>query len=112
MGHASTSSANPQTIAEWRDHIDALDRQLVSLLSQRARAAQAIGQLKRNSDLPVYEPNREKIILANVSANNPGPLPGTELQHIYERIIDVMRALQRDQLTAQNSEPATTEAKP
>lgn len=89
----------PQTIAEWRDHIDALDRQLVALLSQRARAAQAIGQLKRTSDLPIYEPNREKIILANVSANNPGPLPGTELQHIYERIIDVMRALQRDQLT-------------
>jgi chorismate mutase len=94
----------PQTIDAWRDHIDELDRQLVSLLSQRARAAQAIGALKRNSDLPVYEPNREKVILANVSANNPGPLPGTELQHIYERIIDVMRALQRDQLTAESTQ--------
>ena len=97
-------ATTPKTIPEWRDHIDDLDRQLVSLLSQRARAARAIGQLKRSSDLPVYEPNREKTILANVSANNPGPLPGTELQHIYERIIDVMRALQRDQLTAQTTD--------
>jgi chorismate mutase-like protein len=96
----------PQTIEAWRDHIDSLDRQLVSLLSQRARAAQAIGALKRTSDLPIYEPNREKTILENVRANNPGPLPGTELQHIYERIIDVMRALQRDQATTEKSAQA------
>jgi len=94
---------NPSTIAEWRDHIDALDRQLVSLLSQRASAAQAIGQLKRHSELPIYEPNREQVILANVRANNPGPLPDAELQHIYERVIDVMRALQREQLASTTS---------
>jgi chorismate mutase len=26
---------------------------------------------------------------------NQGPLPDSEMQHIYERIIDVMRTLQR-----------------
>ena len=50
----------PSTLAEWRDRIDDLDRQLVALLSQRARCAQAIGELKRSTDLPIYEPNREK----------------------------------------------------
>ncbi len=88
-------------IAEWRQKIDELDRQIVLLISERARAAQAIGRLKRATDLPVYEPNREKIIFENVRGANPGPLPDIELTHIYERIIDVMRALQKDELASQ-----------
>ena len=83
------------TLEELRNQIDALDRQLVELLSERARAAQRIGHLKAATSLPVYEPGREKVIYANVRAANKGPLPDIELTHIYERIIDVMRALQR-----------------
>jgi chorismate mutase len=89
------------TIEELRIRIDELDRQLVDLLSERARAAQMIGGLKAATSLPVYEPNREKIIYANVRAANKGPLPDIELTHIYERIIDVMRALQRNELASQ-----------
>lgn len=89
-------------IAEWRIKIDELDRQIVALISERARAAQAIGKLKRATDLPVYEPNREKVIFENVRKSNRGPLPDIELTHIYERIIDVMRALQKDELASQS----------
>jgi chorismate mutase-like protein len=89
------------TIEELRLRIDALDQQLVELLSERARAAQMIGQLKAATSLPVYEPEREKIIYANVRAANKGPLPDIELTHIYERIIDVMRALQRNELASE-----------
>jgi chorismate mutase len=89
------------TIEELRIRIDELDRQLVELLSERARSAQRIGYLKAATSLPVYEPNREKIIYANVRAANKGPLPDIELTHIYERIIDVMRALQRNELASQ-----------
>jgi chorismate mutase len=92
-------------IAEWRGKIDELDRQIVALISERARAAQAIGRLKRATDLPVYEPNREKIIFENVRNSNPGPLPDIELTHIYERIIDVMRALQKDELASRGTVP-------
>jgi len=76
------------TLEELRDQIDALDRQLVELLSERARAAQKIGHLKVATNLPVYEPAREKVIYANVRAANKGPLPDIELTHIYERIIE------------------------
>jgi chorismate mutase-like protein len=94
------------TIEELRIRIDALDRQLVELLSERARAAQMIGNLKAATSLPVYEPEREKTIYANVRAANKGPLPDIELTHIYERIIDVMRALQRNELASQRSAQA------
>jgi chorismate mutase len=89
------------TLEELRSRIDVLDRQLVELLNERARAAQMVGQLKAATSLPVYEPNREKIVYANVRDANQGPLPDKELQHIYERIIDVMRALQRNELASE-----------
>ena len=96
-------------IADWRLKIDELDRQIVSLISERARAAQAIGRLKSASTLPVYEPNREAVIFANVRAANQGPLPDIELTHIYERLIDVMRALQQDELASERARAATKE---
>lgn len=88
-------------IEDWRRHIDELDREIVRLISKRAEAAQEIGKLKRTTDLPVYEPNRERVVFDNVRTHNPGPLPDIELVHIYERIIDVMRAIQRNELASQ-----------
>jgi chorismate mutase len=54
--------------------------------------------------LPVYEPNRERVIFENVRAANKGPLPDIELMHIFERIIDVMRALQKNELASKAGE--------
>lgn len=98
------------TIEELRIRIDELDRQIVELISERARAAQMIGHLKAATSLPVYEPNREKIIYANVRAANKGPLPDIELTHVYERIIDVMRALQRNELASERNAQANQTA--
>lgn len=89
------------TIQHWREKIDALDLQIVELLNSRAEAARAIGGLKQQTDLPVYEPNRERIIFENVRTHNRGPLPDSELVFIYERVIAVMRALQRNELASQ-----------
>ena len=82
-------------IADWRKKIDGLDEQIVRLISERAEAARAIGDLKRASNAPVYEPEREQAVFDHVKAVNPGPLADAEMQHVYERIIDVMRTLQR-----------------
>jgi chorismate mutase len=85
-------------IADWRKKIDEMDEQIVQLISKRAEAAKAIGDIKRQSTLPVYEPQRERDVFEHVKALNPGPLADAELLHVYERIIDVMRTLQRRDL--------------
>ena len=100
------------TLEELRDQIDVLDRRLVELLSERARAAQMVGHLKAATSLPVYEPAREKVVYANVRAVNKGPLPDIELTHIYERIIDVMRALQRNELASERNAQALASGSP
>jgi chorismate mutase-like protein len=95
-------------IEDWRKKIDDLDRKLVELLSERARAAVAIGRLKRNTSMPVYEPDRERVVFAKVQEANPGPLPGRDLVRIYERIIDVLRNIQKEEIVSK-SEPAKSE---
>ncbi len=87
-------------IADWRLKIDELDRRLVDLLSQRAQAAIEIGRLKRNTNLPIYEPDRERIVFENVTTLNRGPLPERDLVRIFERIMDVMRNIQKDEMVA------------
>ena len=82
-------------IADWRKKIDELDEQIVKLLCERAAAAVAIGELKQKTAAPIYEPNRERIVFEHVRTVNPGPLSDVQVQDIYERIMDVMRALQR-----------------
>jgi chorismate mutase len=94
------------TLEELRTQIDELDRQLVVLLSQRAEYALEAGRLKASTSLPIYEPAREKTIYENVRRENKGPLPDLELVHIFERIIDVMRALQRNELASQRQAQA------
>jgi chorismate mutase-like protein len=90
-------------IVDWRRKIDELDCRLVELLNERARAAHEIGKLKRDISLPIYEPEREKTIFENVQRANHGPLPQGELRQVYERIIDVMRNLQRNDTAPNNA---------
>ena len=95
-------------ISDWRKKIDELDRRLAALLNERAKAAIEIGRLKRNTDIPIYEPERERAVIENVKRSNAGPLAGRDLEQIYERIMDVMRSVQKHQIVG-DAKPATQE---
>jgi chorismate mutase len=97
-------------IGDWRRKIDDLDRKLVTLINQRAECALAIGRLKRTSDMPVYEPDRERVIFENVARNNAGPLSDVHLRRIFERLVDVMRQIQGEEMTAAEAQPQTNGA--
>ena len=95
-------------IADWRKKIDELDRRLVELLNQRAQAAHEIGKLTRNVGMPIYEPDREQAVFGNVRKLNQGPLPDRDLLRIYERIMDVMRQIQKEEIAPQAAEELGT----
>lgn len=86
------------TIPELRIRIDELDRQLVELLNERARAAQSIGRLKRHTSMPIYEPDRERTVFQNIARHNQGPLRDQDLQTIYQALIAVMREIQSHEI--------------
>ena len=95
-------------ISDWRKKIDELDRKLAALLNERASAAIEIGRLKRNTNLPVYEPQREREVIANVQKSSRGPLDERDLAQIFERIMDVMRNIQKHEIVP-DLEPSSRE---
>lgn len=93
-------------IADWRSQIDEVDEQLVRLINKRAECALEIGRLKRHSAMPVYEPDRERIIFENIARNNQGPLSNIQLRQIFERLVDVMRQIQGNEMIAEQAKAA------
>jgi chorismate mutase len=93
-------------ISDWRKKVDELDRKLTALLNERAAAAVEIGRLKRNTSLPIYEPDREREVIANVQRSSTGPLAERDLAQIYERIMDVMRSIQKHEIVPEPRPPA------
>jgi chorismate mutase len=96
-------------ISDWRKKVDDVDLKLTALLNQRAAAVVEIGRLKRNTKMPIYEPDREREVIANVQQSSTGPLSERDLAQIYERVIDVMRSIQKNEI-APDSQPTTHEA--
>ncbi len=85
-------------LEEYRVTIDEIDRRLVALLNERTVIVESIGRVKREAQLPVYEPRREDQVFANIASANTGPIGNDAVRHIFERIIDEMRGIQRDRM--------------
>jgi chorismate mutase len=82
-------------LKEFRKRIDRLDEELVRLLNARASCANEIGRLKDQVGIETYQPSRELEVLKHVRTVNSGPLDGSAITRLFERIIDESRRLER-----------------
>ena len=82
-------------LEEYRILIDDVDRRIVALLNERTAVVENIGRVKREAQIPVYEPKREDQVFANITSANQGPLTTQAVRGIFERIIDASRSIQR-----------------
>jgi chorismate mutase len=92
---APDALAVERAMKRLRENIDQVDSVLVKLLNQRAQWALEIGEVKKGAELPIYQPDREKAVLARVQELNRGPLGQAAVQRLFERIIDESRRLER-----------------
>jgi chorismate mutase len=83
------------TIDDLRAEIDRLDSELLKIFNQRAVLALRIGELKKESGLPIFDPGREKKIFQRMKNDNPGPLDDQAIVRLFERVIDESRRLER-----------------
>ncbi len=82
-------------IDKIRQQIDQLDDQLLELFNRRAALALRIGEIKKEKQLAVYDPEREKRIFNRMQQANPGPLDNNAIVRLFERVIDESRSLER-----------------
>jgi chorismate mutase-like protein len=84
------------TLDDLRDDIDRVDEVLVRLLNERARVACEIGKMKKAQGIELYQPEREKQVIAHVRGiATEGPLGPDAIARLFERIIDEARTLER-----------------
>ena len=104
-----------RTLDDLRKDIDRVDEVLVRLLNERARCACEIGAVKKEQGIELYQPDREKAVLAHVrSVASEGPLGADAIARLFERIIDEARRLERrmihgDESGASSDPPLTTD---
>lgn len=80
---------------EWRNEIEAIDAEIVNLISRRARVAQKIGILKAKAGLPIVDLEREEAILRNACAKgDKSVLENDSIVRIFKRIIQECRQVQ------------------
>ena len=90
-----TVGSRQATLAGLRTQIDGIDRQLVSLMNDRAEVAREIGQIKKTSGQQTYDPSREESVLERVATANGGPLSDDSLKSIFRELISGSRAIEQ-----------------
>ena len=88
-------SDRDEELAKHRDAIDRLDRELLSRLNERARHAQAIGELKAGSNAPAYRPEREAQVLSGLIEANSGPLTSEHVTGVFRQVMSACLALEQ-----------------
>lgn len=83
------------TLQQLRGDIDAVDAQLLELLSRRADLALQVGQNKSRTATQFFSPERERQIYERLQKENAGPLPPEALRAIFREIISASRALEQ-----------------
>ena len=83
-------------LANVRARIDALDRDLLRLISERAACAKEVAEIKTvNGDTQFYRPEREAAILRRIKEQNPGPLDGEEVARLFRELMSACLALEQ-----------------
>ncbi len=77
-----------------RQRIDAIDDQLLHLLSERAAIAMDVAHAKAPGS-PLYRPEREATILRRIQTANTGPLAGDAVARIFREVISNCMALEQ-----------------
>lgn len=92
---AEAAIANP-ALTEVRAHIDGIDRQIQSLIAERARFAQQVGRAKGplKAAVDYYRPERESQVLRQVLDRNDGPLNDEVLLRLFREIMSACLAQQ------------------
>lgn len=75
-----------------RNRIDAVDAELLRLLNERAKIAQAVGHIKNGQ---IYRAEREAQVLRRLCAENPGPLKPGNIEHLFREIMSACRDLEQ-----------------
>ncbi len=81
-------------LADLRVRIDALDKQLLTLLNQRALVAEQVGEVKKREGTPFFRPDRVAQVIDKIQQTNQGPLKNEHVAAVWREIMSACLALE------------------
>ena len=75
-----------------RNEINSIDDAILELFEQRAKAVHHVGELKKNSPVAIYVPERERAIFERLTSKS--PLPKEIIISLYRELISSCRSLE------------------
>jgi chorismate mutase/prephenate dehydratase len=91
---AETPLPSQPALLALRTRIDAVDRELLTLLNQRAALALEVGEVKKAEGSVAFRPEREAQVIDGLKRSNPGPLKPESVAPIWREIMSACRALE------------------
>ena len=86
-------------LTEIRTEIDAIDEQMVKLFCQRMQLSAQVADYKKENNMPIYVPARERAILQKVAQQS-----GSELENYTRTLYSTLFELSRSYQSKRNSE--------
>ncbi|MGC8771478.1 MAG: prephenate dehydratase [Brevinematia bacterium] len=83
-----------EEISKIRKNIDQIDKKIVELLDERAECVKKIGEYKKQHNIPIYQPEREKQVKELVLATSKNIFPRDALLQIFTEIVSAARSLE------------------
>lgn len=88
-------------LAPLRAAIDTVDREILSLLQRRLTLVYRVGDVKRAHDAPIYDPERERVMLDRIAQTAQAPLDGEVARRIFRCIIEESRNQEQQHVQAE-----------
>lgn len=95
MSDAPNSADALTELANCRDEIERIDREIIGLLARRLTLGKRTGELKRVAGLPILDPTREAAVIRRVtSVARDAGLPPEPIREVFWQIVGMSRRMQ------------------
>ena len=82
-------------LQQLRRNISDLNLEILGLLTQRGQLVLQVAKLKRQRGMELADPDREQVMLDELTASNRGPFTNEMIAAIYREVFKASRALMK-----------------
>ena len=94
---ANRRNPNDMTLAELREEIESIDREIVELIARRTYVAETVAQVKAVEDIPTTDESQEQRVMDRAGENaEQFDVDSNLVKAIFRLLIELNKVEQRD----------------
>ena len=90
-------------LGDYRTEIDKIDKKMTELLEQRMNISKAISKYKREHDMQIFHPEREKMVIEKNKGYLKNKEYGDLVESYYDNLMYLSRLVQQNEIYSENN---------